>query len=595
MPIEHTLASTTQPTLNDPPATESRPVVTIDVKAFVGSRALVQANSGGGKSRTLRRILEQTYGEVQHIVIDVEGEFYTLREKFDYVIAGQGFDCAATVKNAAPLARMLLETGASAVLDISELGEDQAEFVAAFCTALVNAPRDLWHLVMVVIDEAQRFCPQDEEAVSTRAVIDLMTRGRKRGFNGVLACQRLSELHKSAAAECNNLIIGRTSLDVDIKRARAHLGMSIKEAAEMLPRLRPGQFFCVGPGLAETVTQVQVGHVETTHPEAGYGAVPVVPPRAVTKAMLAKLSDIEVETKKEASELEQLRARVRELENGTTNDQATIRALRSDDSVKQNAVELTRLRKQVYDLEQENEVLNDVVEEMVATCDSIMTRYEEIKDKLAHDIADPILELRNMYADKMDQIENKAVQDATVRSTHYVEALDDNVMTREKYLDAVDRANADEMPALYRALLTVLVQRGSLPKGKVLLFAGYAASGHVSKAFAAFIRNGWIASDGNVVGITTAGRKALGPVKPLPRGVALQQQIREQLPSDLHRKLFDVVVNEYPRKISKGDALRKTGYAASGHVSKAFAYLVRRDFLKAQGPGNLVAGNELFE
>lgn len=58
-----------------------------DLDRLIGTRLLVQANSGAGKSWCLRRILEQTHGHVQHLVIDPEGEFPSLREKFDYVLA----------------------------------------------------------------------------------------------------------------------------------------------------------------------------------------------------------------------------------------------------------------------------------------------------------------------------------------------------------------------------------------------------------------------------------------------------------------------------------------------------------------------------
>ncbi|HET6372680.1 MAG TPA: hypothetical protein VFG76_05200, partial [Candidatus Polarisedimenticolia bacterium] len=44
---------------------------------------------GGGKSWCLRRILEQTHGAIQHLVIDPEGEFASLRERFDYVHAAK--------------------------------------------------------------------------------------------------------------------------------------------------------------------------------------------------------------------------------------------------------------------------------------------------------------------------------------------------------------------------------------------------------------------------------------------------------------------------------------------------------------------------
>jgi hypothetical protein len=39
------------------------------------------------------------------------------------------------------------------------------------------------------------------EAESTEAVISLMSQGRKRGYTGIIATQRLSKLHKDAAAE----------------------------------------------------------------------------------------------------------------------------------------------------------------------------------------------------------------------------------------------------------------------------------------------------------------------------------------------------------------------------------------------------------
>lgn len=61
--------------------------LTLDLEALIPSRLLVQANSGGGKSWAIRRLLEQTHGHVQQIVLDPEGEFSSLREKHDYILA----------------------------------------------------------------------------------------------------------------------------------------------------------------------------------------------------------------------------------------------------------------------------------------------------------------------------------------------------------------------------------------------------------------------------------------------------------------------------------------------------------------------------
>lgn len=226
----------------------------IDLDRLIETRLLLQANSGGGKSWALRRILEQTHGRVQHLVVDVEDEFHTLREKFDYVLAGRhGGDCPADVRSAPLLVRRLLELGVSAIIGIYELkAHDRIRFVRLFLEALVNAPRELWHPVLVVVDEAHCFCPQVGQAESAGAVIDLMTRGRKRGFCGLLATQRISKLHKDAAAEANNKLIGSSALDVDMKRAADELGFSGRDDQARLRTLAPGEFFAFGPALSPT-------------------------------------------------------------------------------------------------------------------------------------------------------------------------------------------------------------------------------------------------------------------------------------------------------------------------------------------------------
>ncbi len=285
----------------------------IDVERLVQTRALLTANSGAGKSWALRRLLEQTHGQVQQLVIDPEGEFYTLRERFDYVLAGRGGDCPAEPRSAALLARRLLELGASAVLDLYELApRDRVRFVRLFLESLIDAPRALWHPCLVVIDEAHAYAPEKGhgEAESAEAVARLMAQGRKRGFAGVLATQRLSKLAKDVAAEANNLLIGRAALDVDLRRAAEALGLAKAE----WPRIRSlaaGQFFAFGPALCEEVRLVAVGDVATSHPQAGARAAPPPPPREKVQRVLAKLADLPAEAQAEARTADELRAQLR--------------------------------------------------------------------------------------------------------------------------------------------------------------------------------------------------------------------------------------------------------------------------------------------
>jgi len=289
--------------------------VAIDVTRLVESRMLVTATSGAGKSWALRRILEQTHGQVQHLVIDPEDEFHTLREKYDDVLAGRhGGDCPADLRSAELLARKLLELGVSAIVGIYELQHrDRIRFVRLFLESLVNAPRDLWRPCLIVVDEAHVFCPQAGEAESAGAVIDLLSRGRKRGFCGILATQRLSKLHKDAAAEAGNVLVGRSTLDVDVKRAADSLGFAEKDKGRVR-NLENGQFFAYGPAIAREVTLVKVGPVGTTHPRPGQRGQAPPPAPARIRSVLAELQDLPAEAEKKAATESELRKRVAELE-----------------------------------------------------------------------------------------------------------------------------------------------------------------------------------------------------------------------------------------------------------------------------------------
>ena len=271
---------------------------------------LIQSNSGGGKSFCLRRVLEQTVTHVQQLIIDPEGEFATLREKYDYIVcAPRGADAVASPHTAAALALALWKAGTSAILDIYELkAHERILFVRRFLEALVNAPRDIWHPTLVVIDEIHVFAPQSDKAESLGAVIDLATRGRKRGLALVGATQRLSKLHKDAAAELLNKAIGRTGLDVDVRRAADELGMTAREATETLRNLEPGEFFVYGPALTRAVERTKIGPVATTHPQTGRRELVAPPPSAKVRAQLAKFEGLQREAEEEARTIAALSA-----------------------------------------------------------------------------------------------------------------------------------------------------------------------------------------------------------------------------------------------------------------------------------------------
>ncbi len=301
--------------------------VGVDLERLISSRALVQADSGGGKSWLLRYIIEQLYGRVQIVVLDPEGEFATLRERHDFLLAaGDDGDVRADPKTAKLLARRVLELSASAIVDIYELQlPARRKYVRLFLEELMHAPRKLWRPLLVFIDEAHTFAPQTGDAESLSAIVSLCTLGRKRGFAAVLATQRISKLHKDAAAELKNKFIGSCGLDLDMKRAGDELGFD-KDGRLQLRSMQPGTFYTFGPAISERgVNLVRSGPVKTTHPEPGAIAPPAPPPPAAVKKLLGQMKDLEREAEDEARSIEDLqrqlaaeKSKVRKLERGVS-------------------------------------------------------------------------------------------------------------------------------------------------------------------------------------------------------------------------------------------------------------------------------------
>ncbi|MDX7952193.1 ATP-binding protein [Lichenihabitans sp. Uapishka_5] len=259
-----------------PPGAVPAPAM-LDLEELLATRLLVQGNSGSGKSHLLRRLLEQSAAHVQQIIIDPEGDFVTLAERFGHVVV-DGDRSAADLETIAGRVR---QHRISAVLSLDTLdAEAQMRAAALFLNGLFDADRAHWFPALVVVDEAQLFAPavggdvaEDARKLSLGAMTNLMCRGRKRGLAGVIATQRLAKLAKNVAAEATNFLMGRTFLDIDMARAADLLGLERRQA-EMFRDLGRGQFVALGPALSRRPLPIRVGPVET----APRGGTPTLTP-----------------------------------------------------------------------------------------------------------------------------------------------------------------------------------------------------------------------------------------------------------------------------------------------------------------------------
>ncbi len=289
----------------------------INLPTFIDSRALICANSGGGKSYAVRKILEESSNKVMSIILDVEGEFRTLREKFDFLLIGSEGDVELNMKSAKLLPQKIMELDVSTIIDISDLKRNERiRYVKEFLESLMELPRKegYWKPCLIILDEAHLLAGQQEKQDSCSAVIDLMTRGRKRGYCGILCTQRISKLHKDAVAEANNIMIGRTGLDIDMKRAAEILGFTNKLDMLSLRDLEAGEFYVFGTAISRHVTKAKVGEVQTTHPQVGMDLRrEIIKPTEKIISILSKIKELPQEAEKELRELNDYKKEVMEL------------------------------------------------------------------------------------------------------------------------------------------------------------------------------------------------------------------------------------------------------------------------------------------
>jgi hypothetical protein len=308
--------------------------VHLDLDNFIRTKLFLSATSGGGKSELIRLLLEQIVPHVQCIVLDPEGEFATLRNGgFPFVLVGEGGETPAHPKTAAQLALTLLRERASAVCDLYELkGNGRHEFIANFISAVVDAPKELWHPVLIVIDEAHTFAPESGygESVAKQPIIDLANLGRKRGFCLVLATQRASKISNNAIEPLQNQMIGLTT-SIDQKRVcdtfKIAPGTATREFSLELESLEPGEFYARGPAISKRPVKLQVLRAETKPPKTGSAAAAKRPPAPESiKHLLPTLADIPLEVERKAATESDLRKQLADLRRDLAEAQRSVTA-----------------------------------------------------------------------------------------------------------------------------------------------------------------------------------------------------------------------------------------------------------------------------
>ncbi len=538
----------------------------VNLATLLTSNGLVQANSGGGKSHTLRRMIESAFGRVQQIVIDPEGEFSTLRAKYDVLLVGKGGDTPADLRSAKLLAHKLLELGTSAVIDLYEMRKtDRPLWVAAFVQALVDAPKSMWRDLLVYVDEAHEFAPQPghgaQESVGEKtcrsALIDLAAKGRKRGYGVIAATQRLSKLSKDFAAELKNVLIGQTFLGIDRDRAADSLGITKSARAEFFQTIKmlpPGCFYALGRafGCIEPET-VKIGPVQTEHPQAGRRQSAPPPPTGKIKHLLPQLGDLPKEAEDALVTEKQLRARIAELEHAVKAVPVPVAApapKQDTAALKANTAAYDRVTKTL-------DGLIVTTPKVLAALRALLDEHAGKIDALATTLNEARVDLRGP-GDRAATAVAKAEYERRLLLPRTRVSLTGGSIPAPTPPDApTDGVKLNR--AAERAVLTALKQRGPLTRKRLAVTAGYAGRGGGFLGALSKLRTaGYVVDAGDKLQITEAGDVAIGAVPSLPTGKALVAHWMMQLNRRAEREVLDVLIQNHPRSMSAEEVAAKT-------------------------------------
>ncbi len=432
----------------------------------------------------------------------------------------------------------------------------------------------------MILDEAHIYCPErgSGEAESTEAVISLMSQGRKRGYAGIIATQRLSKLHKDAAAETNNVIIGRTWLDADQVRAGDALGLSKADRLK-LRDVGQGEFYAFGPALGQPgVVHFRSDQVRTTHPRPGKRHLLTAPaPSRAIRGVLGKFADLPQEAEDEIRSLDEARRRIAELERQIKHLKGASGAQQIDPLVIERAVK--------FALEQERVAWQRKLDQgrvrfrqMTAALASTGQSLERIKELLEE------TEWLTRHA-----ADTALRSSANHRPERTAKPANDHIASAEN-LDGPLKLAAGE-----RRILTALAQ---YPQGRskvqVAVLTGYAVTGGGFNNYLGALRShGMIQGDGEKLRITERGIRAVGSWEPLPTGSDLIDYWRSRL-GKAERLIMETLTQAYPEALSKKEVAAKAGYEANGGgFNNAVGRL--RTLELVQGRGELRASDNLFD
>lgn len=305
--------------------------VSLEDYAATGERDAILASSGMGKSYLTGVIAEETLENGGLLcVIDPEGEYFTLAERYPILIIGGENAMVPLDESAIDLyIQALLETNLSVIFDLSEhLDHEQQDLYAQIAESLFQQETTFRRKVRIIVEEAQIYAPQrlasgggggakKKRWDPVNSSQKLAKRGRKRAIDSLWATQRPASLSKDILSQCNRFWFGGIAAEQDYKAIKPFLteaGISFND----VKGLQPGEFYFYSKGFTKQI-KVRKRHCKhagaTPEAQQTFQAVTDIGLQRAVEALAEQIAIRGEEKRQEQSEINKLKLRIRELEN----------------------------------------------------------------------------------------------------------------------------------------------------------------------------------------------------------------------------------------------------------------------------------------
>jgi TolA-binding protein len=244
------------------------------------------------------------------LIVDIDGEYYGLKEEYEILHAGDDEECdiRVTVDHAEKIASLALEQNVPIILDVSSfLDEDEArELLTAVARHLFAKAKKRKQPFLLLVEEVHEFIPQKGSVGECgKMLIKISKRGRKHGLGVMGVSQRPADVKKDFITQCDWLVWHRLTWDNDTKVVRRVLDGDYAAAVEDLD---DGEAFLM-TDWAEEIRRVQFHRKQTFDAGATPGLDDFERPdlKSVSDDLVSELEEISDQQAERETKIEELR------------------------------------------------------------------------------------------------------------------------------------------------------------------------------------------------------------------------------------------------------------------------------------------------